>query len=55
MAKNIIKHLPIFLQDVYEFKRITDSENIELNNLQAQVDSMLNETIIENASDYRNK
>ena len=55
MASKIIEYLPNFLHDVYELKKITDSEDIELNNLHTITDAILDETIVENASEYRNK
>ncbi len=55
MAIKIMEYLPNFLHDVYELKKITDTEDIELNNLHIITDSILDETIVENASKYRNR
>lgn len=55
MAIKIIEYLPNFLRDVYELEKITDTEDIELNNLHIITDSILDETIVENASEYRNR
>ncbi|MBR3697614.1 MAG: DUF2313 domain-containing protein [Clostridia bacterium] len=52
MNKNIIHYLPPFLREVQEFKKICNVEDIELNTIQQKLDSILNETIIADASEY---
>ena len=52
MSKNIINYLPLYLQSVYEFKKICNVENIELSNIQSKLESILDETIVARASEY---
>lgn len=52
MSKDIINYLPLYLQEVNEFKKICNVENIELNDIQKKLDSILDETIISRASEY---
>lgn len=52
MNKNIIHYLPLFLREVQEFEKICSVEDIELNNIQQKLNSILDETIVSNASEY---
>ena len=52
MAKNIIEYLPLFLRNVSEIKKITDTENVELDILQSKTDLIINEMIVDLASEY---
>lgn len=52
MSKNIIEYLPSYLKNIYEFQKIYDVENIELESIQNKLDSILNEIIVDRASEY---
>lgn len=49
---NIIEHLPHFLQEVREYKEICKVEDIELENIQAKMNELLDEVIVNRASMY---
>ena len=49
---SIIDYFPLFLQDIREFKIISNIENDELEKIKAKVDEILKEVIVSNAVDY---
>lgn len=48
----LINYLPYFLSNVLEFKELFNSEDIELENLRAGIDSILKEVIVNTAESY---
>lgn len=48
----IIEYMPNFLQDVREFKIISELEDEELNRLKLQIDNILREVIVDTSEDY---
>lgn len=48
----IIEYLPLYLQDVREFKIIANIEDIELEKIKAQIEEILKETIVKTANSY---
>lgn len=52
MSKNIIHYLPPFLREIQEFKKICNAEDTELDVIQEKLNSILDETIVINASEY---
>lgn len=48
----IIEYMPNFLQDVREFKIISNSEDEELEKLKIQIDNILKEVIVNTSKDY---
>ncbi len=49
---SIIEYFPLFLQDIREFKIISNIEDIELEKLKAKIEEILKEVIVSNAVDY---
>lgn len=49
---NLIKYMPPFLKEVREFKEIFGAENIQIEKLNNQINSMLREVIVKTAEDY---
>ena len=49
---NLIKYMPPFLKEVREFKEIFGAEDIQIEKLNNQINSMLREVIVKTAEDY---
>lgn len=49
---NLIKYMPPFLKEVREFKKIFGAEDIQIEKLNNQINSMLREVIVKTAEDY---
>lgn len=49
---NLIKYMPPFLKEVREFKGIFGAEDIQIEKLNNQINSMLREVIVKTAEDY---
>ena len=49
---NLIKYMPPFLKEVREFKEIFGAEDIQIEKLNNQINSMLREFIVKTAEDY---
>lgn len=49
---NLIKYMPPFLKEVREFKEIFGAEDIQIEKLNNQINSMLREIIVKTAEDY---
>lgn len=49
---NLIKYMPPFLKEVREFKEIFGTEDIQIEKLNNQINSMLREVIVKTAEDY---
>lgn len=49
---NLIKYMPSFLKEVREFKEIFGAEDIQIEKLNNQINSMLREVIVKTAEDY---
>lgn len=49
---NLIRYMPPFLKEVREFKEIFGAEDIQIEKLNNQINSMLREVIVKTAEDY---
>ena len=49
---NLIKYMPPFLKEVREFKEIFGAEDIQIEKLNNQINSLLREVIVKTAEDY---
>ncbi len=50
--RNLIKHLPLFLRDIREYKEIYNTEEIELKDLEKKVEEIIREASAETAKGY---